>query len=123
MKNTIIVISIILIAGLTTLAYFTYENNKRLEADLTHLNNTIDTKVRIEVNKVRMKVTDSLLAIQDSLPPIKEVETKVQYKYDTITNYIHTRSINDQYRWSARELQRLYKDNGFGVHFKSGTFD
>lgn len=121
MKQTIFVLSIavIFIGGIAI--YQTTEKNE-IKADFETFKENTDTYIKKELNDQRKHITDSLRTYFESLPPDTVIKNQIQTKYDTTIIRIHSMPANDQFRWSANELERLYQ-NGFGVHFKSGPLN
>ena len=111
MKHTIL---IILSAGLFVAIFGLFHlNNKRndLEADLRHLNNTIDVTVDKAINDAKKHVTDSLLNEFNQREPITETKIKIQYKYDTIIDSVLVMPSGEQLDYITNELNRLYPNN------------
>ena len=110
MKNTIL---LILSVGLLVAIFGLFHiNNKRndLEADLRHLNNTIDITVDKAINDAKKQVTDSLLNEFNQRDPITETKIKIQYKYDTIIDSVILMPSSEQLEYISTELDRLYND-------------
>ena len=122
MKKLIIGLSVLLFTSICFLVYQAKSNNE-IKADLSHEKKTFDTRLRKELNDQRKVITDSMRLEFESLTPDTIIKTEIQTKYDTVTTYIHSLPANDQFRWSAKELDRLYDSIGFSVHFKSGVID
>lgn len=82
-----------------------------LKADITHLNNTTDIRVRKAINDAKKHTTDSLLAEFNSLPPDTIIKTEIKYRYEKITDTIILLPKLEQLDYITRELDRLYPYN------------
>ena len=109
MKNILIIISVAFLVSVFGLIHI---NNKRndLEADLRHLNNTIDIRVGKAINDAKKHTTDSLLREFNQREPITETKIKIQYKYEKIIDTIYLLPSSEQLDYVTRELSRLYND-------------
>ena len=108
MKYIILIITAILL----TLYIFSLKKNiNDLEADLSHLNNSIDIRVDKAINDAKKHVTDSLLNEFNQREPITETKIKIQYKYEKIYDTIILMPSSEQLDYVTRELSRLYPNN------------
>ena len=110
MKNTIIIIlSVVTLVAIFVLFQINKKRND-LEADLRHLNNSIDITVDKAINDAKKQVTDSLLNEFNQREPITETKIKIQYKYEKIYDTIVLMPSSEQLDYVTRELSRLYPD-------------
>jgi hypothetical protein len=107
MKQAVFILSVaVVILGISL--FFTNESKNQYKADLTHLKNTVDIKVRKKVNDVKRHVTDSLIKEFNSKPADTVIITKTKIKYEKITDSILVYPTSEQLEYISNELDRLY---------------
>ena len=121
MKQTVIILSILLLF-IGGIAIYQSKQKNEIKADFETFKSQVDISIRKKLNDEKKRVSDSLTALFESLPPDTVIKNQIKDKYDTTIIRIHSLPANDQFRWSANELERLYQ-NGLGVHFKSGPLN
>ena len=107
MKYTLItLVALLLIIG--GIAIYKQNQVNDLRADITHLNNTIDIRIHKSIIDAEKRTTDRLIEEFNNQPPDTIIKTKIQYKYETITDSIFVLPDSVKLRYITTELNRLY---------------
>ena len=107
MKYTLItLVALLLIIG--GIAIYKGNQVNDLRADITHLNNTIDIRIRKSITDAQKHTTDSLLKEFNNQPPDTIIKNQIQIRYETIIDSIFVLPDSAKLRYITTELDRLY---------------
>jgi len=107
MKYTLItLVALLLIIG--GIAIYKQNQVNDLRADITHLNNTIDIRIHKSIIDAEKRTTDRLIKEFNNQPADTIIKTKIQIRYETITDSIFVLPDSIKLRYITTELNRLY---------------
>ena len=107
MKDIIIILTalLLIIGGIAI-----YKGNQvsDLKADLKHLNNTIDIRIKKSIIDAEKRTTDRLIEEFNNQPADTIIKTQIKYKYETIIDSIFVLPDSTKVQYITTELDRLY---------------
>jgi len=107
MKYTLItLVALLLIIG--GIAIYKGNQVNDLRADLTHLNNTTDIRIKKSIIDAEKRTTDRLIKEFNNQPADTIIKTQIKYKYETIIDSIFVLPDSIKLRYITTELDRLY---------------
>ena len=107
MKYTLItLVALLLIIG--GIAIYKGNQVSDLKADLKHLNNTIDIRIKKSIIDAEKRTTDRLIEEFNNQPADTIIKTKIQIRYETIIDSIFVLPDSTKVQYITTELNRLY---------------
>jgi predicted Holliday junction resolvase-like endonuclease len=107
MKKAIITLSILLII-VGIYAYNRGSKVNELQSELSSQKELFDIRLKTEITREESRVTDSLTEQYENREPITITKTKIQVKYEKVTDTVYLLPSSEQLEYVTNELDRLY---------------